>query len=99
MDAPKPGLWRRFSDSATRMSRVPYTRQVPELDLFPDDASREQALRDVERTMTPRDLRGLVIWVFNVCVLLAAPFLVAYGLMRYIVPPLGVWSWRITFIL
>ena len=38
----------------------PHMANLPELDLFPDEASRNQAIDEIEQSMWPRSLSGLL---------------------------------------
>lgn len=80
---------------ATRIARAPYAKGLPELALFPDAASRERALEEIERAMTPRTFGQLGKFLVAVVLFLLIPAGLGYFVAALLMPSMPPWNARI----
>ena len=70
-----------------RVARSPYTRGLPEWDMFPDEATREQAIKAIERGMMPRSILGWLKFLVLCTVLFIMPYVVVSICVDHVLPP------------
>jgi len=87
---PEPG-----ASLASRIARAPYLKGLSELEMFPDDASRQRALGEIEKGFMPRSLREWGQFLLAVVVFLTGPAIVGYLIAHIALPRLGPWNARI----
>lgn len=100
MDPPHPPPARRTPSRpglGTRLIRAPYIRGIPELDLLPDDQTRERVIKEIEHAMLPRSLREVASFLFAVALFLAVPGLVGYVIAHVALSAMGVWNGRVFY--
>ena len=86
-------------------SRAPYVEGLPEWAMFPDEVSRQKAVKENESGMMPRSIKGLLGFLFAVAIMFGGPYLLAWGTIKWVLPTLGIslgpWRnrllWTITF--
>ncbi|MCI0365107.1 MAG: hypothetical protein L0Y44_14745 [Phycisphaerales bacterium] len=77
------------------IARRPYTKGLPEWEMFPDEESRRKAIEFVERGMTPRSIKGVFQFLLAVAIFLVVPLVVSMLIAAHLLPPMGKWNERI----